>query len=95
MGCGRVGSALAHTLDQAGHHVAVVDQSSSSFAKLHPDFSGETITGIGFDRDTLLRAGPVSHAPDAFHMGSPTANGLEVLPPSASIEAWMRLDIAR
>jgi aldose 1-epimerase len=45
--------------------------------------------------DTLLRAGPVSHAPDAFHMGSPTANGLEVLPPTASIEAWMRLEIGR
>jgi len=57
MGCGRVGSALAHTLDQAGHSVAVVDQSASSFSKLAPDFSGETVTGIGFDRDTLLRAG--------------------------------------
>jgi trk system potassium uptake protein TrkA len=57
MGCGRVGSALAHTLDQAGHHVSVIDQSASSFAKLHPDFRGDTVTGIGFDRDTLLRAG--------------------------------------
>jgi aldose 1-epimerase len=44
--------------------------------------------------DTLMHAGPVSHAPDAFHMGSPTANGLEVLPPSASIEAWMRLEVS-
>jgi trk system potassium uptake protein len=57
MGCGRVGSALAHTLDQAGHHVAVIDQSASSFAKLSPDFRGDTVTGIGFDRDTLVRAG--------------------------------------
>ena len=57
MGCGRVGSALAHTLDQAGHHVAVIDQSAASFAKLHPEFRGDTVTGIGFDRDTLLRAG--------------------------------------
>jgi len=57
MGCGRVGSALAHTLDQAGHHVSVIDQSASSFAKLHPEFRGDTVTGIGFDRDTLLRAG--------------------------------------
>lgn len=45
--------------------------------------------------DTLLRVGPVSHAPDAFHMGSPTANGLAVLPPAASIEAWMRIDVSR
>jgi aldose 1-epimerase len=45
--------------------------------------------------DPFMRAGPVSHAPDAFHMGSPTANGLEVLPPAASIEAWMKLDVRR
>jgi trk system potassium uptake protein TrkA len=57
MGCGRVGSALAHTLDQAGHSVAVIDQVTGSFAKLHPDFGGLTVTGIGFDRDTLLTAG--------------------------------------
>lgn len=57
MGCGRVGSALAHTLDQAGHSVAVVDQDATSFRKLHPDFGGTTVTGIGFDRDHLSAAG--------------------------------------
>lgn len=57
MGCGRVGSALALTLDQAGHSVAVVDQSATSFSKLQADFAGLTVTGIGFDRDTLLKAG--------------------------------------
>jgi len=57
MGCGRVGSALAHTLDQGGHSVAVVDQDGTSFRKLGPEFSGQTVTGIGFDRDTLLSAG--------------------------------------
>ena len=40
MGCGRVGSALAHTLDEAGHSVAVIDQDSTSFRKLHTDFGG-------------------------------------------------------
>ena len=57
MGCGRVGSALAHTLDQAGHRVSVIDQSTASFAKLSPAFGGQRVTGIGFDRDTLLKAG--------------------------------------
>ncbi len=57
MGCGRVGSALAHTLDQAGHSVAVIDQDVSSFHKLHPGFGGTTVKGIGFDRDTLTSAG--------------------------------------
>jgi trk system potassium uptake protein TrkA len=57
MGCGRVGSALAHTLNEAGHSVAVMDQESTSFRKLHPSFTGTTVTGIGFDRDRLLEAG--------------------------------------
>ena len=57
MGCGRVGSALAHTLNEAGHSVAVIDQETSSFRKLHPTFTGTTITGIGFDRDRLVEAG--------------------------------------
>lgn len=47
------------------------------------------------EREGRLRAGPASHAPDAFHMSSPTANGLEVLPPGASMEAWMRVVVAR
>jgi trk system potassium uptake protein TrkA len=57
MGCGRVGSALAHTLDQAGHRVSIIDQATASFAKLSPTFGGQRVTGIGFDRDTLLKAG--------------------------------------
>ena len=34
LGCGRVGSLLAHRLDDMGHSVAVVDQDPSSFRKL-------------------------------------------------------------
>ena len=57
MGCGRVGSALAHTLDLAGHSVSVIDQSPESFSKLSAEFRGDRVTGLGFDRDTLGRAG--------------------------------------
>ena len=57
MGCGRVGSALAHSLEDAGHGVAVVDQSAESFRRLGPHFAGRTVSGVGFDRDTLLEAG--------------------------------------
>jgi trk system potassium uptake protein TrkA len=57
MGCGRVGSFLARTLDDAGHSVAVIDQDPASFDKLGSAFAGVTIKGIGFDRDTLLSAG--------------------------------------
>ena len=57
LGCGRVGSLLAHELDKAGHSVAVVDMDASAFRKLPPDFSGSTVTGVGFDRETLENAG--------------------------------------
>ena len=57
MGCGRVGGTLAHVLDEAGHSVAVIDQDPAAFRKLGADFGGTTITGVGFDRDTLHEAG--------------------------------------
>jgi trk system potassium uptake protein TrkA len=57
MGCGRVGSTIAHSLETAGHSVAVVDQDAGAFRRLGPDFHGRQITGVGFDRDTLMEAG--------------------------------------
>jgi len=57
MGCGRVGSALARSLEALDHSVVVVDQDASAFRRLSADFSGRTVTGVGFDRDTLLEAG--------------------------------------
>jgi trk system potassium uptake protein TrkA len=57
MGCGRVGSALAMELERMGHSVAVIDRDVDSFRRLGPAFRGRTITGVGFDRDTLHRAG--------------------------------------
>jgi trk system potassium uptake protein TrkA len=57
MGCGRVGSLLALDLESNGHSVAVIDQSKEAFRRLGPDFKGRTVTGVGFDRDTLLEAG--------------------------------------
>lgn len=57
LGCGRVGSLLATWLDEQGHSVAIVDQDSSAFRKLAPEFSGTTVKGVGFDRETLESAG--------------------------------------
>ena len=57
LGCGRVGSTLARSLAKRGQSVAIIDQDASAFARLGEDFTGETITGIGFDRDTLTEAG--------------------------------------
>jgi trk system potassium uptake protein TrkA len=64
MGCGRVGSTLAHGLENRGHSVAVIDQNAEAFRRLPADFSGLTVAGVGFDRNTLLDAG-IEHA-DAF-----------------------------
>ena len=57
MGCGRVGSAIARRLEEVGHSVAVIDQDPEAFRRLGPEFAGRQITGLGFDRQTLLDAG--------------------------------------
>ena len=57
MGCGRVGSTLAHSLEQRGHSVSVIDSNPDAFRRLGGDFHGSTVTGIGFDRDVLIEAG--------------------------------------
>jgi trk system potassium uptake protein TrkA len=57
MGCGRVGSTLARTLEKQGHSVAVVDQDPTAFRRLGSDFTGKRVTGVGFDQDTLREAG--------------------------------------
>jgi trk system potassium uptake protein TrkA len=64
MGCGRVGSTIAHILEDQGHSVAVIDQDAEAFRKLRSGFKGSKITGIGFDREILIEAG-IEHA-DAF-----------------------------
>jgi trk system potassium uptake protein TrkA len=57
MGCGRVGSGLAIDLEAAGHSVSIIDQNKEAFRRLGPDFKGQIIAGVGFDRDILLEAG--------------------------------------
>ena len=57
MGCGRVGSTLALSLEARGHTVAVVDHSGDAFRRLGADFSGLTVTGEGYDRQVLVAAG--------------------------------------
>src|SRR3954469_14135839 len=57
MGCGRVGASLSDSLARIGHDVAVIDRDSTAFHRLSPEFSGERVLGMGFDRDVLLRAG--------------------------------------
>lgn len=61
LGCGRMGSTLASILSREGHHVAVIDRDQSAFDKaaqrLGPDFTQETVRGVGIDEDALKQAG--------------------------------------
>ncbi|GAA4105883.1 MULTISPECIES: potassium channel family protein [Actinomadura] len=57
MGCGRVGSTLAHILEDKGHSVAIIDQNPEAFRRLRSGFKGRRITGFGFDRDVIAEAG--------------------------------------
>ena len=57
MGCGRVGSTLARALEDRGHTVAVIDSSADAFRRLGPGFSGDKVTGYGFDQGVLKAAG--------------------------------------
>jgi trk system potassium uptake protein TrkA len=57
IGCGRVGSELAGSLEHAGHSVSIVDKNERAFRRLPPTFGGEKVVGFGFDRDHLAAAG--------------------------------------
>ena len=57
MGCGRVGASLADALCRLGHDVSIIDREPTAFYRLSDEFTGARITGMGFDREVLLRAG--------------------------------------
>jgi len=57
IGCGRMGSGLARVMSLRGHAVTVVDRDQAAFERLGAGFKGQTVVGVGFDREVLLRAG--------------------------------------
>jgi trk system potassium uptake protein len=57
MGCGRVGSTLAHILEDRDNTVSVIDRDPEAFRRLGSGFKGDRVTGIGFDRAVLTQAG--------------------------------------
>jgi trk system potassium uptake protein TrkA len=72
MGCGRVGEQLARLLVDEGHQVSVIDYDSKALERLGPNFKGQKIRGVGFDRDILIKAG-IEQA-DAFAAASSSDN---------------------
>ena len=57
IGCGRMGAGLADTLSARSHAVTVVDQDAAAFERLGASFRGQTLVGVGIDRDVLMQAG--------------------------------------
>jgi len=64
VGCGRVGALLGRVMSAEGHAVIIVDKNADAFKRLGREFHGETVVGVGFDRD-VLRAAGIERA-DAF-----------------------------
>jgi trk system potassium uptake protein TrkA len=57
VGCGKLGSGLALNLIRKGHTVTIIDIDPAAFKLLGDDFKGEKMTGVGFDREILEKAG--------------------------------------
>lgn len=57
IGCGRLGSSIARELDQRGNQVTVVDKDPLALENLGKSFHGQSVAGVGFDRDVLNQAG--------------------------------------
>ena len=59
-----MGAGLATDLAASGNDVTIIDKDQSAFLRLGAQFPGKTITGMGFDKAVLERAGTASA--DAF-----------------------------
>ena len=57
MGCGRVGSTLARSLEDRNHTVSIIDSDPDAFRRLGPGFNGDKVAGMGFDQEVLEKAG--------------------------------------
>ena len=57
VGCGRVGSGLAASLEIDSHAVTVIDREPKAMARLSRGFAGRSVVGNALDRDVLEQAG--------------------------------------
>jgi trk system potassium uptake protein TrkA len=72
MGCGRVGAEVSRLMSEEGHDVTVVDCDENIRETLGPQFHGQIVIGLGFERDVLIRAG--IETADAFAAASDSDN---------------------
>jgi trk system potassium uptake protein TrkA len=57
IGCGRVGSSIAHALQEQGWDVVAVDEKEEALGRLGEGWSGGFVVGHGMDTSVLRRAG--------------------------------------
>lgn len=57
VGCGRLGSELAHLLSEHGHEIAIIDLEEAEFNSLKPGFRAHLVAGDALSQDVLKRAG--------------------------------------
>jgi trk system potassium uptake protein TrkA len=57
IGCGRVGSSIAHALHEEGWDVVAVDEKEEALSRLGESWSGGFVVGHGMDTSVLRRAG--------------------------------------
>lgn len=56
IGCGRVGSLVAQSLEAEGHSVAVIDRNPDAFRRLPEGFIGKKIVAVGIEETDALLA---------------------------------------
>src|SRR5262245_35065599 len=57
IGCGRVGSTIAHGLREDGWDVVAIDEKEEALGRLGEDWDGGFVVGHGMDTSVLRRAG--------------------------------------
>jgi trk system potassium uptake protein TrkA len=57
IGCGRVGSSVAHALREEGWDVVAVDEKEEALSRLGESWDGGFVVGHGMDTSVLRRAG--------------------------------------
>src|SRR6476661_5630756 len=57
IGCGRVGSSVAHELRSEGWDVVAIDEKEEALSRLGESWDGGFVVGHGMDVDVLRRAG--------------------------------------
>lgn len=57
VGCGKFGVRVSEYLTRKNYDVVVIDNNSETFHALSEEFTGQTLCGVGYDKDILDRSG--------------------------------------